>query len=557
MLSDASFAHFKIIKRLGYGGMATVYQAEDTRTDTTVALKILHDQYVADAEIVKRFNREADIFYRLQHPHIVPIIDHGSLQGKFYIAMAYMSGGTLFERFGYQKEVHTETTLNLLTQVASALDFAHEQGVIHRDLKLENILLDEEETAYLTDFGIAFLADATRLTSQRLVAGTPLYMSPEQGLGLDVTTRSDIYSLGVMAYLMLTGYFPFTGHDPYTVINQHISTPPPLPTAVNHQLPGDVNPVLMCVLDKTPTKRFRTAGDFIGALQETMIEDAERTQTMIRLNALNPQAPQTADEFAETVIGGVQNAPVATPTPSPLVNRRILVLGSVLVVAIMVGLLIAMVNGNADALDSLSVAQTQVRYALELDLTATALGAGTALTAVINKPDGGLLKDGPERNADALGVIPNGETVTLIGRTGPGDFIEIETQDGLRGFIKADQLSTPSNLMTLMITHRRTDDPNRPPPPDVTRVDCDAPLTTTPFGDVVARGGAELLAEPRGDADILMIIPLGTAVKLVSRDEATTFIQVEWVDENEINGFVLPHHIQTTINLNCLALREN
>lgn len=549
MLTDEQFAHFKIIERLGYGGMATVYQAQDTLTDTIVALKILHDQYAADTEIIKRFSREADIFHRLQHPHIVPIINHGNADGKFYIVMQYMSGGTLFERFGYQKEVETEYTLTVLTQVASALDFAHEHGVIHRDLKLENILLDENDTAYLTDFGIAFLANATRLTSNRAVSGTPLYMSPEQGLSLDITKSSDIYSLAVMAYLMLTGYFPFTGHDPYTVINQHISNPPPLPTSVNPLLPTGVNQVMLRGLHKEPMARFPTATEFVNALKQTLIDDAERTQTMVRLNAPNPQAPKTADEFADTVIGGVQPA----STTSHVSNNRILILGGFLIMVLLIGLIVAVVSNNSASLDSLAVAQTQVRQELEQDMTAT----GSISTAVISKPDDGLLISSPDRNREELGTIPYGETVTLVGRTGPGDFIEIETADGRRGFIKSDQLATTYHLLSLPITYRPENDPNQPPPNNNGNVDCSEPITTTPFGFIGGRGGAKLLAEPSRDAEVLMTVPQDRQVKLVARDENLSFIQIELNDSDETNGFVLIHEIRTNINLSCLPPLED
>lgn len=537
MSPNEEFSNFKIIERIGYGGMATVYKAENTNIGNTVALKILHDHYASDKAIIKRFNREANIFYHLKHPNIVPIIAHGEADGKFYIAMQHMAGGTLFERFGYQKEVTLNFTLGVLEQVAAALDFAHEQGVIHRDLKLENILLDDNDTPYLTDFGIALLVDATRLTTKQTVSGTPLFMSPEQALGQEVTAHSDIYSLAVMAYVMLTGYHPFTGHDPYTVLNQHISTPPPLPTAVNDTLPSGINRVLLRGLEKDPTKRYATASEFVSYLTLNLTGDLDRTQTMIRLNAQNPQALKVADEHQTTVLGVVPATQDVASVAATSHNNRLKIISGIIAAVVVIGLIIALTSNNANQSE---IASIETPTTVVPDNTATVL-----------RRDGALLVSSPDRNREELGIIPVDTTMIIIGRTDPAEFLEIETEDGLTGFVKRDQIYTTIDVMSLQITGEL----------DINygngELTCRFDPTNAPSGFITGRDGVQLLAEPDRAAATLMTLPADERVKLVSRDETMTFIEVEANDPDETHGYVLRSQLRTEVNLDCLALRRN
>lgn len=542
MSPDEEFLNFRIIERIGYGGMATVYTAEDPNTGNTVALKILHDHYATDKAIIKRFNREANIFYHLNHPNIVPIIAHGKADGKFYIAMQYMAGGTLFERFGYQKEVTLNFTLGLLEQIAAALDFAHEQGVIHRDLKLENVLLDDNDTPYLTNFGIALLVDATRLTTKQAVSGTPLFMSPEQALGLEVTARSDIYSLSVMAYVMLTGYHPFTGRDPYSVLNQHISTPPPLPTAVNDTLPPMINKVLLRGLEKEPAKRYATGSELVSHLTSNLTGDLERTQTMIRLNAQNPQALKIADEYQTTVLGIAPTTENAASVASQRNKNRLQLIGGIIIAVVVIGLIIALTSNNGNVL---GIASIETPTSVVTDSTATVL-----------RRDGALLVSSPNRNREELGLIPVDTAVTLIGRTDPAEFLEVETEDGLTGFVKRDQIHTTIDVMNLQITGELdNNEGNRGG--QIGQQTCQFDPTNAPSGFIIGRDGVQLLAEPDRAAATLMTLPADEQVKLVSRDQSMTFIEVEANDPDETHGYVLRGQLRTEVNLDCLALRRN
>ncbi len=451
MKPDEQFAHFIIVKQIGYGGMATVYQATDSRSGRNVALKILHDQYSQDEEVIQRFNREADIFYNLMHPNIVPIVAHGEHDGKFYIAMGYMAGGNLFKIFSKPKTVESNFTVGVLDQVASALDFAHQKGVIHRDLKLENILLDDKNTAYLADFGIAFLTDATRLTSHQTIAGTPLYMSPEQALGLSVTPSSDVYSLAVMAYLMVTGYHPFTGRDPYTVLNQHISQPPPVPTTVNETLPLEVDEVLLKGLAKKPHERYATATEFVQAFADAVHVNNQTTQTLVRLDALNPQAIKNIEDYKDTLMAQPDTSTVVigSDQQKPSSRRRLIIGGLIVLVVLIAGLAFGL--DVATDTEELAIAQTQAWQAIEADMTATVL----AIEPVAITTRRSTLRESPQSGSEEFGRLDSGETVNLIGRSEDNEFVQIALAEGGTGYIKADSIETDYDLNNLPITHRR------------------------------------------------------------------------------------------------------
>jgi serine/threonine protein kinase len=288
---------YRIETELGRGGMAVVFRAVDERSGGVVALKLLYDHMADDDNMLKRFWREAQVAQRLQHQNIVGIIDYGEIDDYAYLTMPYMPGGSLARYFQKPQQVSLKTTARLLRQVAAALDYAHSQGVIHRDLKLENILLDEKKRPCLADFGIAHLADATRLTATGSIAGTPMYISPEQIRGKnDIDRRADVYSMAVMAYLMATGYHPFNGGDTIALLHQHLQTIPPIPSTVNAELPPQLDVVLMQGLAKDRDERHATAGEFAREFARAVGQ--LKTTTLVNITAPNP-VPAT--EITEAV----------------------------------------------------------------------------------------------------------------------------------------------------------------------------------------------------------------------------------------------------------------
>jgi len=272
------FGPFIVQEKLGGGGMAVVYKAVHEQTGSTVALKILRGSIAEQPGMADRFKQEAAIVNRLRHPHIVAVNDHGVIRGRPYMELQYMSGGTLAQRFKQPAEIGPQEAVRLLRHIASALDYAHRQGVIHRDIKLENILLDERGNASLADFGIARLIDSTHLTATGSIMGTPMYLSPEQANGSkDIDSRADLYSLAVIAYLLAVGHFPFNGNNALSILNQHLTAPVPPPSSINPDLPKALDAVLIKAMAKRPEERYQLADTFVEAFSRSFNDHKSRS----------------------------------------------------------------------------------------------------------------------------------------------------------------------------------------------------------------------------------------------------------------------------------------
>jgi tRNA A-37 threonylcarbamoyl transferase component Bud32 len=255
---------------VGRGGMATVYLARQTSMNRTVALKILQRDQMKDEAYLKRFEREVSIVAQLEHRSIVPVYDHGQHEGQPFIAMRYMAGGSL-DAYLQEGALAQERVLSLCEQIAPALDYAHSKNVLHRDLKPSNVLLDDAGGAYITDFGIARVfgdGTTTEVTlTQNGVVGTPAYMSPEQAQGKELDGRSDIYSLGIVLFELLTGRRPFNAETPYSIAVMQVTAEPPSPRQFNPSLSLSLEHVLLKALRKRPEERFQTAVELTEALR--------------------------------------------------------------------------------------------------------------------------------------------------------------------------------------------------------------------------------------------------------------------------------------------------
>lgn len=258
---------YELVEEVGKGGMATVYRAYQPAMDRFVAVKVIHRSIAADALSLERFQREARLVTKLEHPHLLPIYDYDGAHDPPYIVMRYLESGTLKDVLDQGSIPHDEM-IYMLRQIAAALDYAHRRGIIHRDIKPSNIMIDQDGNAFLTDFGIARMTEAGQgLTQTGYTVGTPGYMSPEQGMGTDaVDHRADIYSLGVMVYQMLTGQMPYSAETPLAVILKHLNEPVPQASAVNASIPSAVDEVLAKAMSKKPSDRYDSAGDFVTAL---------------------------------------------------------------------------------------------------------------------------------------------------------------------------------------------------------------------------------------------------------------------------------------------------
>ncbi|MGB0495571.1 MAG: protein kinase domain-containing protein [Kangiellaceae bacterium] len=295
-MSAIEIPGYKIIKTLGVGGQATVYLAIQEGFDREVALKVMSPALAADPTFGERFIREAKIVAKLAHSRIVTVFDVGESGNFYYLAMEYMRGKELKARIS--AGLKTKEALTIIAKLAAALHFAHEKGYIHRDVKSENILFDENNQPVLTDFGIAKASNSsTQMTQTGKLIGTPEYMSPEQCRGKKLDGRSDLYSLGIILFEMMTGSVPFTGEDSVSICIKHVTKPvPQLPARLNH-----LQWIINSLLDKNPNARFQTGQELADALKEFIVTGNQTTTS--------GSVSRVSDGVAKTVISKVVNQP--------------------------------------------------------------------------------------------------------------------------------------------------------------------------------------------------------------------------------------------------------
>ncbi len=285
--AKTNLSHYRIISKIGAGGMGEVYLAQDTKLDRKVAIKLLTEEFSRDPDKLKRFVQEARAASALNHPNILTVYEIGEADGKNYIATEYIGGKTLREHLSTKEPMPLKTILKIAIQVAEALAAAHQAGIIHRDIKPENIMIREDGYAKVLDFGLAKLAEPVAAdihTTPGMIMGTVRYMSPEQARGREVDTRTDIFSLGVVLYELLTCRQPFTGEtNSHAIIEILEKEPPPLPEA-SLQIPPDLKMITMHALEKDADRRYQTAPILIGDLRALrkrleFEEELERTTT--------------------------------------------------------------------------------------------------------------------------------------------------------------------------------------------------------------------------------------------------------------------------------------
>ncbi len=248
--------------------MADVFLAHDNVLDRDVALKVMNSRYARDEEFVERFRREAQSAAALSHPNIVSIYDRGeSEDGTYYIAMEYLSGGTLKDRILKRGALPPKTAASVAAQIAEALRAAHDRGVVHRDIKPHNILITEAGDIKVTDFGIARAASSSTMTKTGAVMGTAHYISPEQAMGESVGPTSDLYSLGVLLYEMVTGELPFDADTPIGIAMKHVNGTPPPPKEINPEVPAGLNAIVVRLLQKDPNDRYGSDAELTDDLE--------------------------------------------------------------------------------------------------------------------------------------------------------------------------------------------------------------------------------------------------------------------------------------------------
>lgn len=266
-LIDTLFdGRYRIVRKLGAGGMANVYLAEDQELGRRVAIKILNERHANDEQFVARFRQEAKNAAALSHPNIVSIYDRGEAEGTYYIAMEFLDGRSLKELIVGRGPAPIAVAVEYARQILSALRFAHRHGIVHRDIKPHNVLVDGEGRVKVTDFGIA-RAGASQMTEAGSIVGTAQYLSPEQARGASVDQRSDLYSLGIVLYELLTGEAPFEGDTPVEIAMKHLSQVPAPPSALRPELPPELDMVVMRALAKEPDDRYQSAEEMEADLE--------------------------------------------------------------------------------------------------------------------------------------------------------------------------------------------------------------------------------------------------------------------------------------------------
>jgi tRNA A-37 threonylcarbamoyl transferase component Bud32 len=331
-LTGKTVGHYCLMEQIGQGGMAVVYKARDTAQDRIVAVKILTPSSAADAQVVLRFQREARLLLKLRHPHIVPVEDFRVEDGNVYLVMPYYPAGSLAERLA-RGPLSPPEGGRIIGQVCAALDFAHRQGVVHRDVKPSNILLDEQGNALLTDFGLAHVTDASVSLTGSAVLGTPSYLSPEQVQATEVDARSDQYSLGVVLYQMTTGRLPFEAETPMAVLIKHVSDPMPLPRSISPSIPEAVERVILKATAKDPDDRFASITEMNEAFQAALahaLDPKHHRAPVIRLGAsstlhLRPAAARSGGRRKRALMAATSLAVVgllafcASPIAAPAI----------------------------------------------------------------------------------------------------------------------------------------------------------------------------------------------------------------------------------------------
>jgi serine/threonine protein kinase len=271
---------YRVISRIGSGGMADVYLAEDQLLGRKVAVKLLHHRFAEDQEFVERFRREAQSAAGLSHPNVVAVFDRGEWDGSYYIAMEYLPGRSLKRIVREDGALDPLQAIDIVIQILNAARFAHRRGIIHRDLKPHNVILDEEGRAKVTDFGIA-RAGASDMTLTGSIMGTAQYLSPEQAQGHPVSASSDLYAIGIVLYELLTGQIPFDGETAVSIALKQVSAVPPPPSALNPAVTPALDAVVRHALAKDQGERFTDAEEFIAALQQVRGELASGHVTTV------------------------------------------------------------------------------------------------------------------------------------------------------------------------------------------------------------------------------------------------------------------------------------
>jgi tRNA A-37 threonylcarbamoyl transferase component Bud32 len=534
-----TIGRYRIVEHLGRGGMAEVYKAYQPNLDRYVAIKMMHAFLADEKEFLTRFEREAKVVATLRHPNIVQVHDFDVEGGVSYMVMEFISGETLKSRMQDLETqgqwVSLDDATRIILSVGSALKYAHERGMVHRDVKPANVMITLEGQVILTDFGIAKIVSTSNLTASGAMVGTPSYMAPEQGMGQPGDERSDIYSLGVMLYQLVLGRLPYDADTPLAVVLKHINEPLPLPKALKPDISDDLNRVILKSLAKGPNDRYQKVADLSADLRKAMGMSPEDSQAnaakgaAIKLtgatlvgrvgSGLTPlptsataSQEQSGTQVAapKTVVAGaavgspstvVFTPTAAAPVAVPAGEKKrpgwlIPVIGLALIAIVAVGV-IAVLSGQGGtpaSTPTAAAANIQLTEAAAADLTKTVAAVARLTKEAANTPTAAPIttkllsleketelrnKAGSDPTAQIEGLLPAGSRFFVKARTDDSKWVRIETFDGVTGWIDAAVTGlTPEELQELPTATTLTRLTDTPTP---TEAPTDTPtLTLTP-----------------------------------------------------------------------------
>jgi len=503
VVKNALKEEYEIVQELGRGGMAIVYKAREKQLERDVAIKVLPFSLAFDAEFVERFQREARTSAKLEHPNIIPIYRVGRSGRVIYFVMKFLRGESLSERLEKHGSIPPEDIRRILSQTGQALGYAHRNGIVHRDIKPDNIMFDESGHAILTDFGIAKAATGTRLTGTGMSIGTPHYMSPEQARAQPLDGRSDIYSLGVVAYLALVGEVPFDGEDSFAIGYKHIMEDLPVPPLRSGEARA-LFEVIKRMMAKSPDERFQNADELVAAL--------EGPGAGVRGFTAAPPPPVTVAPSRPPRVPGTVASPRTPTTPIPGAARSSIVRGPRRRVkkkrsGVLVGMLMLLILGGGGAggywyffldaqwplpfmtgqsIDSMGSIDDSLAVAVG-DSATTAEDTSLAEDSTVAPPEPPA-EPLPNTGTLVLKGLPRGAQVQIDGSPVESDSLELEPRTykievERTGYEKYETSTAVGRGQTvvLLIEMQRVAEP--PPTPPVTQ----PPAETNPTVDICAQ----------------------------------------------------------------------